>query len=166
MGDKMIKTVILTISDKGYKGEREDGTGPALVDELDKDIYTVEHYKIIPDDLDKIVEELVYACDKLKVDLVLTNGGTGFSKRDVTPEATMKVIKKYVPGIGEAMRSESLKITPKAMLSRAISGIRNETLIVNLPGSPKGAVENLRVILPALPHGIDILTGKAAECAR
>ncbi|MCT8977118.1 MogA/MoaB family molybdenum cofactor biosynthesis protein [Clostridium sp. CX1] len=162
----MIKTAILTISDKGSKGEREDGTGPALKNELDKHVYCVEYYKIIPDDLDKIVEELIYLCDELKVNLILTNGGTGFSMRDVTPEATMKVIKKYVPGIGEAMRNESLKVTPKAMLSRAVSGIRNETLIVNLPGSPKGAVENLRVILPALPHGIDILTGKASECAR
>lgn len=162
----MIKTAILTISDKGSKGEREDGTGPALKNELDKDVYCVEYYKIIPDDLDKIVEELIYLSDELKVNLILTNGGTGFSMRDVTPEATMKVIKKYVPGIGEAMRNESLKVTPKAMLSRAVSGIRNETLIVNLPGSPKGAVENLRVILPALPHGIDILTGKASECAR
>lgn len=162
----MIKTAILTISDKGSRGEREDGTGPALKEKLDSSIYSIEYYKIIPDDMDKIVEELQYLSDKLKVNLILTNGGTGFSKRDVTPEATMKVIQKYVPGIGEAMRSCSLKITPKAMLSRAVSGIRNETLIVNLPGSPKGAVENLEFILPALPHGIDILTGKASECAR
>lgn len=162
----MIRTAILTISDKGSKGEREDGTGPSLRNELDSEVYSVDYYKIIPDDLNKIVEELTYLSDTLKVNLVLTNGGTGFSKRDVTPDATMKVIEKYAPGIGEAMRSESLKITPKAMLSRAIAGIRNETLIVNLPGSPKGAVENLRVILPALPHGIDILTGNASECAR
>jgi molybdenum cofactor synthesis domain-containing protein len=162
----MIKTAILTISDKGSRGEREDGTGPALKEKLDPSIYGVEYYKIIPDDVDKIVEELMYLSDKLKVNLILTNGGTGFSKRDVTPEATMKVIEKNVPGIGEAMRSSSLKITPKAMLSRAIAGIRNETLIVNLPGSPKGAVENLEVILPALPHGIEILIGKATECAR
>lgn len=162
----MIKTAILTISDKGSRGEREDGTGPALKNELDSSIYSIDYYKIIPDDLDKIAEELIYLSDELKVDLVLTNGGTGFSKRDVTPEATMKVIQKYVPGIGEVMRSESSKITPKAMLSRAISGIRNDTLIVNLPGSPKAATENLRVILTALPHGIDILTGNASECAR
>lgn len=162
----MIKTAILTISDKGSRGEREDGTGPALKEKLDSSIYSVEYYKIIPDDVDKIIEELIHLSDELKVNLVLTNGGTGFSKRDVTPEATIKVIEKHVPGIGEAMRSSSLKITPKAMLSRAIAGIRNETLIVNLPGSPKGAVENLEVILPALPHGIEILTGKASECAR
>ncbi|AWI05248.1 MogA/MoaB family molybdenum cofactor biosynthesis protein [Clostridium drakei] len=162
----MIKTAIITVSDKGSRGEREDGTGEALKNILDPNYYSIDYYKIIPDELDKIVEELVYLSDDLKVNLVLTNGGTGFSKRDVTPEATMKVIKKYVPGIGEVMRSESLKVTPKAMLSRAIAGIRNDTLIINLPGSPKGAVENLQAVLPALPHGIDILIGKASECAR
>ncbi|WPC39223.1 MogA/MoaB family molybdenum cofactor biosynthesis protein [Clostridium sp. JS66] len=162
----MIKTAIITVSDKGSRGEREDGTGEALKNILDPNYYSIDYYKIVPDELDKIVEELVYLSDDLKVNLVLTNGGTGFSKRDVTPEATMKVIKKYVPGIGEVMRSESLKVTPKAMLSRAIAGIRNDTLIINLPGSPKGAVENLQAVLPALPHGIDILTGKASECAR
>lgn len=162
----MIKTAILTISDKGSRGERVDGTGEAIKNILDSKEYTIEYYKIIPDDMDKIQEELIQLCDELKVNLILTNGGTGFSKRDVTPEATMKVIEKNVPGIAETMRSASLKITPKAMLSRAVSGIRGETLIVNLPGSPKGAVENLQVILPALPHGIEILTGKASECAR
>lgn len=162
----MIKTAILTISDKGSRGERVDGTGEAIKNTLDSKEYTIEYYKIIPDDIDKIQEELIQLCDELKVNLILTNGGTGFSKRDVTPEATMKVVEKNVPGIAEAMRSASLKITPKAMLSRAVSGIRGETLIVNLPGSPKGAVENLEVILPALPHGIEILTGKASECAR
>ena len=162
----MIKTAILTISDKGSRGERVDGTGEAIKNTLDSKEYTIEYYKIIPDDMDKIQEELIQLCDELKVNLILTNGGTGFSKRDVTPEATMKVIEKNVPGIAEAMRSASLKITPKAMLSRAVSGIRDETLIVNLPGSPKGAVENLQVVLPALPHGIEILTGKASECAR
>ncbi|MBV7274053.1 molybdenum cofactor biosynthesis protein B [Clostridium thailandense] len=162
----MIKVGILTISDKGSRGERVDGTGEAIKKELNKEEYEVEYYKIIPDDLEKIQMELIHLSDELKVNLVLTNGGTGFSQRDVTPEATMKVIEKNVPGIAEAMRSASLKITPKAMLSRAVSGIRRETLIVNLPGSPKGAIENLQVILPALPHGIEILTGKASECAR
>lgn len=162
----MIKVAILTISDKGSRGERVDGTGEAIKNTLDKNEYMVEYYKIIPDDIEKIQEELIYVCDELKLNLVLTNGGTGFSKRDVTPEATMEIIEKNVPGIAEAMRNASLKITPKAMLSRAVSGIRGETLIVNLPGSPKGAIENLQVILPALPHGIEILTGKASECAR
>ena len=162
----MIRTGILTISDKGSRGERIDGTGPAIRENLDKNVYVVEYYKVIPDEMDLICEELIYMCDELKLDLILTNGGTGFSKRDVTPEATMKVIKKQAPGIPEAMRQMSLAITPKAMLSRATAGIRDNTLIVNLPGSPKGAVENLNFILPALPHGIEILSGTGGECAR
>lgn len=162
----MIKTGILTISDKGSRGERVDGTGPAVRNILEGNGYSIEYYKIIPDEIDQIAEELIYMCDNLKLDLVLTNGGTGFSKRDVTPEATGRVIEKFVPGIGEAMRAKSLEITPKAMLSRAISGIRKSTLIINLPGSPKAAVENLEVIMTALPHGIEILTGVGGECAR
>lgn len=162
----MIRTGILTISDKGSKGERIDGTGPAIKNNLDENIYKIEYYKIIPDEIEIICEELIYMCDELNLDLVLTNGGTGFSKRDVTPEATMKVIKRQTPGIPEAMRHMSLAITPKAMLSRATAGIRDNTLIINLPGSPKGAVENLNFILPALPHGIEILSGTGGECAR
>jgi len=161
----MIKTAVLTMSDKGSKGEREDLTGPAIIDMI-KDIgFEIVHYNVIPDDFDTIVKELVYLCDELKVEFVLTNGGTGFSQRDVTPEATMKVIERNVPGIPEAMRLKALQITPKAMLSRAASGIRGGTLIVNLPGSPKAAKEHLGFILPALPHGIDILTGRDSECA-
>jgi molybdopterin adenylyltransferase len=162
----MIKTAILTISDKGSKGERVDSTGPAIKELIENNGFHVEYYKIIPDELDIIADELKMLCDEIKVNLILTNGGTGFSKRDVTPEATMKVIHKNVPGIAEVMRYKSLEITPKAMLSRAMAGIRNETLIINLPGSPKGAVENLQSVLPALPHGIEILIGSASECAR
>lgn len=162
----MIKTAILTMSDKGSKNLRVDGTGPAIKELIEKDGYETVYYKIIPDEMDIIEKELIHLCDEIKVNLVLTNGGTGFSKRDVTPEATLKVIEKYVPGLGEAMRMKSLEITPKAMLSRAVAGIRKDTLIVNLPGSPKGAVENLETILPALRHGIEILTGEASECAR
>lgn len=162
----MIKTAILTISDKGSRGEREDGTGEVLRNLLEESGYEIVYFKIIPDEIDKIVEDLMNASDELKVDLIITNGGTGFSKRDVTPEATLKVIHKQVPGIPEAMRMKSLQITSKAMLSRAVAGIRNETLIINLPGSPKGAVENLQVVMPALRHGIDILKGEASECAR
>lgn len=162
----MIRTGILTISDKGSRGEREDVTGPAIKEALNNKEYTVEYYKIIPDEIDIISNELIYMCDELKLELVLTNGGTGFSQRDITPEATLKVIKKQVPGICEAMRQKSLAITPKAMLSRAIAGIRNSSLIINLPGSPKGAVENLEFVLPALPHGIEILNGTGGECAR
>ncbi|MHC1684362.1 MAG: molybdenum cofactor biosynthesis protein B [Clostridiaceae bacterium] len=161
----MIKTAILTISDKGSRNEREDTTGPSIKNLISSLDFSVDYYKIIPDEIDIIEKELLYLCDQLKIDLVLTNGGTGFSKRDVTPEATLRVIEKQVPGIPEAMRAASLKITPKAMLSRGACGIRNKTLIINLPGSPKGATENLEVILPALPHGIAILTGEASECA-
>jgi molybdenum cofactor synthesis domain-containing protein len=165
-GITMIKTGILTVSDKGSRGERVDTTGPAIRETLEGKGYSIEYYKVVPDEMDAIVNELIYMCDNLKVNLVLTNGGTGFSKRDITPEATERVIRKPVPGIGEAMRIKSLEITPKAMLSRAIAGIRDQTLIVNLPGSPKGAVENLNVIMPALPHGIEILTEAGGECAR
>jgi len=162
----MIRTGILTISDKGSRGERIDTTGPAIKEALNGKGYEVEYYKVIPDEIDVISNELIYMCDELKLELVLTNGGTGFSQRDVTPEATLKVIKKQAPGICEAMRQKSLAITPKAMLSRAIAGIRDYSLIINLPGSPKGAVENLEFVLTALPHGIEILNGTGGECAR
>lgn len=162
----MISTAILTISDKGSQNLREDLTGPAIQNILPKDNFSIVYYKIIPDEMELIKKELLYLSDSLNVNLILTNGGTGFSKRDVTPEATLSVIEKVVPGIPEAMRSASLKITPKAMLSRAVSGIRKNTLIINLPGSPKGAVENLEVVMTAIPHGIEILTGETSECAR
>ncbi|KZL89196.1 MogA/MoaB family molybdenum cofactor biosynthesis protein [Clostridium magnum] len=161
----MIRSAILTMSDKGSRGERTDETGPALKMFLEKHGYKIEYYKIIADDEELICKELISLCDDLKVDLIITNGGTGFSKRDVTPEATRKVIDKYVPGIGEAMRMKSMQITMKAILSRGIAGIRKDTLIINLPGSPKGALENLQFIIDALPHGIDILKGAASECA-
>ncbi|AKC62661.1 molybdopterin adenylyltransferase [Clostridium sporogenes] len=162
----MIKTAIVTISDKGSKGERKDETGKVLQDILEKEGYKVEEYKIIPDEINIISEELIKLCDEKKVNLIITNGGTGFSKRDVTPEATEKVIEKHVPGFGEAMRASSLSITPKAILSRGIAGIRKDSLIINLPGSPKAAVENLQAVLGAIPHGIEILLGEVSECAR
>ncbi|MCB2295288.1 MogA/MoaB family molybdenum cofactor biosynthesis protein [Clostridium algoriphilum] len=162
----MIKTAILTMSDKGIRGERIDGTGPALRKELEGKGFIITFYKMISDEKQGIEKELIYLCDELKVDLVLTNGGTGFSQRDVTPEATQNVIERYVPGICETMRMKSLQITPMAMLSRSIAGIRKKTLIINLPGSPKGAVENLQFIISAIPHGIAILKGEDSECAR
>jgi len=162
----MIKTAIVTISDKGSKGERKDETGKVLQDILEKEGYKVEEYKIIPDEINIISEELIKLCDEKKVNLIITNEGTGFSKRDVTPEATERVIEKHVPGFGEAMRASSLSITPKAILSRGIAGIRKDSLIINLPGSPKAAVENLQAVLGAIPHGIEILLGEASECAR
>ncbi len=160
------KVAILTVSDKGSKGEREDSSGP-LIREMVKDLPSqVILYEVIPDEKWKIVEELKRCADYLKVDLILTTGGTGLSPRDVTPDATLEVIDKQVPGFSEAMRAESLKKTPHAMISRAIAGIRGSTLIINLPGSPKGVRENLSVILPALPHALSKLKGDPTECAQ
>jgi molybdenum cofactor synthesis domain-containing protein len=160
----MFKVAILTISDRGSKGEREDSSGP-LIQEMIKGLpATVIHYEIIPDEKDEIAEALMKSADRLKADLILTTGGTGLSPRDVTPDATLKVIEKEVPGFAEAMRAESLKKTPHAMISRAVVGIRGASLIVNLPGSPKSVKENLSVILPALPHALSKLKGDPEEC--
>ncbi|MDS1002574.1 molybdopterin adenylyltransferase [Clostridium sporogenes] len=162
----MIKTAIITISDKGSRGQRKDETGKVLQDILEKEGYKIEYYKIIPDEINIISENLIKLCDEERINLIITNGGTGFSKRDVTPEATEKVIEKHVPGFGEAMRAKSLLITSKAILSRGIAGIRKDSLIINLPGSPKAAAENLQAVLGAIPHGIEILLGEVSECAR
>jgi len=162
----MFKVAILTISDRGSKGEREDSSGP-LIKEMVKDLPgEVIHYEIIPDEKEKIVEALKKSADQFKADLILTTGGTGLSPRDVTPDATLNVIEKQVPGFAEAMRAESLKKTPYAMISRAIVGIRGSSLIVNLPGSPKSVRENLSVILPALPHALSKLKGDPSECGQ
>jgi len=162
----MFRVVILTISDRGSKGEREDSSGP-LIQEMVRDLPAeVVHYEIIPDEKAKIAEALKMSADQLKADLILTTGGTGLSPRDVTPDATLEVIAKEVPGFSEAMRAESLKKTPHAMISRAITGIRGSSLIVNLPGSPKSVRENLSIILPALPHALSKLKGDPAECGQ
>ena len=162
----MIKVGILTISDKGSKGEREDLSGK-VIGEVVKEINgEVKYYQIIPDEKNIIQEELIKAVDKLHLDLILTTGGTGLAKRDVTPDATLEVIEKEVPGISEIIRSESFKKTDRAILSRGVAGIRKESLIINLPGSPKGVRESLEIILEALPHGIEILKGQATECGR
>ncbi len=154
------KVAVLTISDKCSKGQREDKSG-RIVQELVKNLPgEVVKYEVIPDEPDMIKERLIGYCDSLKVDLVLTNGGTGFTPRDFTPEATREVIEREVPGIPEAMRVEGLKFTRRAMLSRAIAGIRGGTLIVNLPGSSKGVKESLEAILDGLPHGLDMIAGR------
>ncbi len=162
----MFKVVILTISDRGSRGERKDSSGP-LIREMVKNLPAeVIHYEIIPDEKERIEEALKRSADQFGADLILTTGGTGLSPRDVTPEATLEVIEKDVPGFSEAMRAESLKKTPHAMISRAVCGIRGSTLIVNLPGSPKSVKENLTVILPALPHALSKLKGDPSECAQ
>ena len=160
----MFTVGIITVSDKGSRGEREDLSGLEIKNIIETIEGEVKEYSIVPDEMDLISEKLREYCDIKKLDLILTTGGTGFSKRDVTPEATLQVIEKQVPGIPEAMRYESLKITKKAMLTRAVAGIRRNSLIINLPGSPKGVRENLNIILEALPHGIEILKGEASEC--
>ena len=152
-----MRVAILTISDRSARGERPDLSGPALVQVARDQGWQVVETAIIPDDQPTIQQTLPAWCDSTRIDLLLTAGGTGFAPRDVTPEATQAVIQRAAPGLAELMRLESLKITPHAMLSRAITGIRARTLIVNLPGSPKAAVENLRSILPLLPHAIELL---------
>ncbi|MDR1961725.1 MAG: MogA/MoaB family molybdenum cofactor biosynthesis protein [Gracilibacteraceae bacterium] len=160
----MITVGIITASDKGAAGEREDRSG-ALIAELAAGMgWEVRAADIVPDDLDALKARMIHYADTLAVNIIFTTGGTGFSPRDVTPEATLAVTERLVPGIPEAMRLESLKVTPRAMLSRAAAGIRGRTLIINLPGSPKAARECLKAILPSLAHGVEILTGGAGEC--
>ncbi len=155
---------IITISDKGAQNLREDKSGPAIQEIMEKNNFITKSYIIIPDEQEEIEKQLIKMCDQLKVDLLLTSGGTGFSKRDVTPEATLNVIEKEAPGIAEAIRYNSLQITPRAMLSRGVSGIRKDTLIINLPGSPKAVRESLEWIIPSIQHGLEILKGTASEC--
>lgn len=156
---------VITISDKASRGERTDTSGPALCAMLKEAGWDVTCTNIIPDEREQIERELICCADERKLALVLTTGGTGFSPRDVTPEATMAVIQRHTPGIPEAMRAESLRITPKGCLSRSEAGIRGRTLIVNLPGSEKAARENLAAVLGALEHGVDMLYSEgSADC--
>ena len=155
------------MSDKGSKGEREDKSGPMIHSIINENhSYEVIEEILIPDDQKTIEKELIRMVDVLNLDLILTTGGTGFSLRDVTPEATLAIADRLAPGIAEAIRAYSLTITKRAMLSRGVSAIRKQTLIVNLPGSPKAVKESLEYIMPELSHGIEILKGTASECAR
>ncbi len=159
-----MRTAIITLSDKGSIGERVDESGLVIREMLSKTSAVVDHYEILPDEKLQIIAVLTRLADSGTIDLILTTGGTGVALRDVTPEATRAVIDRELPGMAEAMRAESLKKTPHAMISRAIAGIRKQTLIVNLPGSPKAVRENLAVILPALPHAIDKIKGDPSDC--
>ena len=159
----MITVAVLTLSDKGSKGEREDASGPMIREMLKSIDAVVKYYDILPDEKELIKEKLI-EYGKL-VDLILTTGGTGLGPRDVTPEATIEVIERQIPGIAEAMRIEGLKKTRRAMLSRAVAGVRGKTLIINLPGSPKAVKENLEIILGVLPHAIEKIKGDTSECA-
>lgn len=156
---------VLTISDKGFSGEREDTSGKEVVKLLIDTGFEVVHTEIIPDEVLLISQALIKITDERALPLVVTTGGTGVSPRDVTPEATLAVIEKQVPGMAEAMRAASLQKTPHAMISRALVGIRGKTLIVNLPGSPRAARENLEVILPALSHAVAKINGDGSDCA-
>lgn len=160
------RVAVLTISDKGFAGLRKDQSGPAVCALAEQHGYHVVYTKIIPDDFDTITANLGELCDEDKADLILTTGGTGFAPRDVTPEATEAVVTRKTLGIAEAMRAGSLTITPRAMLSRGTAGIRAKALIVNLPGSPKGAAENLLFVIDSLSHGIALLKSTEGECAK
>lgn len=164
--DRPFQAAVITLSDKGFRGEREDKSGPLLASILEEQGYEVVESLLLPDEQSRIEKELIRLSDGRQVDLILTTGGTGLSMRDITPEATLAVATRNVPGISEAIRAYSMGITKRAMLSRGASVLRNRTLIINLPGSPKAVKESMDVILSELGHGLKILKGSASECAR
>ena len=161
----MYRAAVLTVSDRSSRGERPDAGGPLVAELLKNAGYEVAETAIVPDEQDQIEKKLREIADSGEVQLLVTTGGTGFAPRDVTPEATLAVCDRLTPGIPEAMRYASMQVTPRAMLSRAQAGIRGRTLIINLPGSPKAAKENLEAVLPALSHGLEMLSGVPADCA-
>ncbi|MDR3115334.1 MAG: MogA/MoaB family molybdenum cofactor biosynthesis protein [Treponema sp.] len=160
------RAAIITVSDTGFAGERVDESGPLIRDMLIQGGYEVVLYRILPDERKELAEYLRILCDQHQADLILTTGGTGFSPRDYTPEATMDIAERVVPGIPEAMRAYSLQKTNRAIVSRSVAVLRKQALIINLPGSPRAAKENLECILPALEHGLAIMTGTAKHCAQ
>lgn len=161
----MYQAAVVTVSDRCFRGERPDGGGPLVKELLEQGGYQVTEMVLVPDEQDQIETALRHLCASGEIALVVTTGGTGFAPRDITPEATIAVCERLTPGIGEAMRLASLAITPRAMLSRAQAGILGRTLIVNLPGSPKAAKENLEAVLPSLGHGLEMLRGGPSDCA-
>ncbi|MGB4221430.1 MAG: MogA/MoaB family molybdenum cofactor biosynthesis protein [Smithellaceae bacterium] len=161
----MYRAGIITVSDKGSQGQREDLSGPAIAQVLAGAGFTVSITIIVPDDIGQIANALIEMSDRERLDLILTTGGTGLSPRDLTPEATLKVLDKEIPGMAEAMRYSGMMVTPHAMLSRAVAGVRGRSLIINLPGSPKGATENLAAVVPALAHAIGKIKGDQSDCA-
>jgi len=156
----MIKVAILTISDSCWRKERQDISGQAIKEALCPDKFEICQYKIVPDEQEEIAKQLIYFADQINADIVLTTGSTGLGPRDIAPEATAAVCNRIVPGLTEIMRLEGLKKTKNAILSRAMAGIRKNTLIINLPGSPKAALESLQIILDVLPHAVDMLAGR------
>jgi len=160
----MFTVGILTISDKGSRGERQDKSGETIREIISSLDVSIINYDIVPDEKELIAQELISWADENNLDVILTTGGTGLTPRDITPEATLAVVDRIVPGFAEAMRTESLKKTPMAMLSRAVVGTRGKCLIINLPGSPKAVRECLEAVLPALPHAVETLKGQAGEC--
>lgn len=176
VGDEMVieerkeerpwQAAVITLSDKGSKGERVDESGPAIASRLKENGYEVVEEVLIPDDKEALKNQLIRLSDQRQLDLILTTGGTGFGPRDITPEATLEIADRNVPGIAEAIRAESLKITKRAMLSRAASVIRKKTLIINLPGSPKACMETMDVFLDVIPHGLGLLRDNVFDCAR
>ena len=162
----MYHAAVLTVSDRSFRGERPDAGGPLVAELLKNGGYEVTVTAILPDEQAQIEEKLCQIADSGEIQLLVTTGGTGFAPRDVTPEATLAVCDRLTPGIPEAMRYASMQVTNRAMLSRAQAGIRKGTLIINLPGSPKAARENLEAVLPALSHGLEMLSGRPADCAK
>lgn len=163
---KPFTAAVITLSDKGFKGEREDLSGPAIINRLKEEGYEIVEYVLIPDDKKMLQMSIKRLADQRDVNLILTTGGTGCAPRDITPEATKEILDKEVPGISEAIRAESLKITPHAMLARGVSGIRNKSLIINLPGSPKACLESMEVFIKPISHAIKLIQGEDKECAR
>jgi molybdenum cofactor synthesis domain-containing protein len=161
----MLNLGILTISDKGWQGQRDDKSGKVIMNSLSSLDYNLVKYEVVPDEVDTIAGRIAEWADEGNMDIILTNGGTGLGPRDVTPEATLSVVDKVVPGFTEVMRNKTVDITPFAMLSRAVAGVRGKCLVINLPGSPKAVRECLEIVLPAIPHAVEILRGEITEHA-